>query len=137
MAVQKGSNHIPKIRRPMFALRLVLSLATAALLSLLLTGATPASAQIEIPEMDEFYGVNFIPPFEPWLTLAQNSGAGTVRWQFSWRDLEPNQGEWHWDSADADVRAWRQVGIGIHALLHNPPDFALLDALRPLPLHIF
>ncbi len=123
MAVQKGP--LSKIRRPAFALRLVLSLAIAALLSLLLTGATPASAQIEIPEMDEFYGVNFIPPFEPWLTLAKNSGAGTVRWQFSWRDLEPNQGEWHWESADADVRAWREAGIGIHALLHNPPDFAL------------
>jgi hypothetical protein len=127
MAVQKGSNHTPKNRRPAFLLRLVLSLGIAILLSLLLTRATPTAAQIEIPEMDEFYGINFVPPVEPWLTLAKNSGAGTVRWQFSWRDLEPNPGEWHWEGADRDIQGWQEAGIGIHALLHNPPDFALAD----------
>jgi hypothetical protein len=79
-----------------------------------------------IPAAD-FYGINFVAPFEPWASLAVESGAGTVRWQFNWRDIETNPGVYEWGTTDAHIAAWISAGLRIHALLHNPPDFAKVN----------
>ncbi len=72
----------------------------------------------------DFYGINFIAPNEPWLTLARESGARVVRWQFNWRDHEPSPGVWDWTAADGPISEWNAAGFKIHAILHNPPDYA-------------
>jgi len=92
---------------------------------------TPVSAA-------DFYGINFVAPFEPWIGLARDSGAGTVRWQFNWRDVETSPGVYTWVATDAQIRAWTSAGLQIHALLHNPPDFAKLnpDGLVPTNLSL-
>lgn len=121
-------------------------------LSLVLSGASPALAQDGSGEggsdedgagedgtnedgvqslppapLNDYYGVNFISPQEPWLTLAKESGTGIVRWQFNWRDHEITPGEWRWTDSDQIVHAWNEAGIGIHAIMHTPPDFALAN----------
>ncbi len=83
-----------------------------------------ASAQTSSP-IGDFYGLNFVAPSEPWLTLAVQSGAQVVRWQFNWRDHEPSPGNWDWSYSDRAIEAWNQAGLKVHAILHNPPDFAL------------
>ncbi|NDJ54535.1 MAG: hypothetical protein GYB68_15825 [Chloroflexi bacterium] len=86
-----------------------------------------------------FYGANFIAPFEPWTSLADEMGASVVRWQFNWRDHEPSQGQWNWTLTDKIIPAWRDGGIRIHALLHNPPDWAKVnppDGLQPRNLDL-
>lgn len=94
------------------------------------TGDTdiPASGngyEIRIPyPAGSYYGINFIQPHEPWLTLGRSSGAGIVRWQFNWRDHEISPGEWTWVASDRPIEAWNNSGLGVHAILHNPPDFA-------------
>jgi hypothetical protein len=71
-----------------------------------------------------FYGLNFVQPFDPWLSIASESGAHTVRWQFNWRDAEISPGVWDWRASDDPVSAWNEAGIQIHAILHNPPDWS-------------
>ncbi|HEC22378.1 MAG TPA: hypothetical protein ENI95_05610 [Chloroflexi bacterium] len=105
------------------ALRLIVWLAA---LLVLLTGALPVEAQSPSEGGDDFYGINFVAPYDPWLSLARESGARIVRWQFNWRDHEPSPGVWDWTKADEPIRAWRQAGLRVHAILHNPPDFALV-----------
>jgi hypothetical protein len=87
---------------------------------------TPHSAQ-------EYYGLNFVAPFQPWLRYGLETGAGTVRWQFNWRDHETSPGTWVWQAADGPIRSWNNAGYRIHAILHNPPDFAKVrsDGLMP------
>jgi hypothetical protein len=75
-----------------------------------------------------YYGLNFVQPFDPWLSIAHDSGAGTVRWQFNWRDAEISPGVWDWRASDDPIRAWNEAGIQIHAILHNPPDWAKANA---------
>ncbi len=84
----------------------------------------PARAQADNPG-DEFFGINFINPSEPWLTLAREAGARVVRWQFNWRDHEPSPGVWEWEISDGQIAAWRGAGLDVHAILHFPPDYAM------------
>ncbi len=80
-------------------------------------------ARNPIPAAD-FYGLNFIHPSTAWMALGRGSGAGTVRWQFNWRDHEPSPGSWTWELSDQQMAAWRAGGLRVHAILHNPPDWA-------------
>ena len=73
---------------------------------------------------NDFYGVNFVAPYEPWLSLARDAGVGVVRWQFNWRDHEIAPGQWAWEASDGPVQTWNQNGFKVHAILHNPPDWA-------------
>ncbi len=79
----------------------------------------------------DYYGINFIYPYQPWLSLAYNSGARMVRWQFNWRDIEPSAGNFTWDKTDQQIGAWNRAGLEIHAILHNPPDYAISGSLVP------
>ena len=53
-----------------------------------------------------------------------------VKQRFSWRDMEPERGEWHWQQADAVVAEVAYRGRELVARLDGPPGWALLD---PLP----
>ena len=48
-----------------------------------------------------------------------------VKQRFSWRDIEPVAGEWHWDYADAVVDDVTCQGTGLVARLDGPPDWAI------------
>jgi hypothetical protein len=95
---------------------------------------TPAAhAQTAAASGDDFYGLNFVQPSDPWLTLARDSGAHTVRWQFNWRDIEPSPGSWNWSFSDSAIPAWNKAGIKVDALLHNPPDWAKINPTGLVP----
>lgn len=109
----------------------------AALCGLALLVGMPLEPAQAIPHIAaDFYGLNFVAPYEPWLSLARESGAGVVRWQFNWRDHEPSPGTWNWDASDRAIRAWNAAGLKVHALLHNPPDFALVRPGTLVPANI-
>lgn len=101
----------------------------AILLGVALAFSSSQTVQAQDPpdELDDYYGINFIAPYEPWLTLARESGAGVVRWQFNWRDHEPNPGQWQWETSDEHIATWNQAGIDIHAIMHFPPEWALVN----------
>jgi|GEM_PF-3489961 len=82
------------------------------------TQRTPISAA-------NYYGINFIQPFDPWLSLGKKSGVGYVRWQFNWRDAETSPGQWNWAASDGPIQSWNNAGVKIDAILHFPPDWAL------------
>ncbi|NDJ34686.1 MAG: hypothetical protein GYB64_08445 [Chloroflexi bacterium] len=95
------------------------------MLLLVPVGVAQAADQVQAPRGDTYYGINFVEPTEPWLSLGAESGAGVVRWQFNWRDHEPSPGRWEWGLADSYIDTWRNAGIQVHALLHYPPDWAM------------
>src|SRR5574341_1001043 len=85
---------------------------------------TPTPTVVPDPGSD-FYGVNFVAPVEPWMSLAWEGGTRVVRWQFNWREHEVAPGQWAWAASDGPIRTWTEKGFKIHAILHNPPDFRL------------
>lgn len=89
-----------------------------------------------VEQGSDFYGVNFIAPRDPWMALAWDAGTRVVRWQFSWRDHETSPGRYNWTTADQAIRAWRDAGFKIHAILHNPPDYALANPGGLMPTGI-
>ncbi len=84
----------------------------------------------------EYYGLNFVQPSQPWLRYGLETGAGTVRWQFNWRDNEVSPGNWVWTVTDGPIREWNKAGYRIHAILHNPPDFAKVDPAGLMPVNV-
>ncbi|MBN1119927.1 MAG: hypothetical protein JXJ17_02525 [Anaerolineae bacterium] len=120
------------------ALRLLAGL----LVAILWMGRPPAdtvTAQNDLPEPRDFYGINFIAPEEPWLTLARESGAGVVRWQFNWHEHEPTQGNWTWERSDTIIPIWNDAGISVHAIMHGPPEYAKANpgsGLMPININL-
>ena len=94
--------------------------------ALLLTLA-PAPAEtippIEGPG-DPFFGVNFVDPVDPWLTLAWDAGVRTVRTQLSWRDVELEPGVWTWDEMDGRIDPLVERGFEILGILTLPAPWA-------------
>lgn len=124
---------IPMRRYLIVALRLViLAVASCGLLA----QAAPAHAQTEADPGSDFYGINFVSPFDPWLRIARDSGARYVRWQFNWRDHETSPGVWDWTKSDGAIRAWNEAGFKVHAILHNPPPFALANPGGLVPTNL-
>ncbi len=102
-------------------------------------GANESPPNSEPDTGSDFYGINFVHPYEPWLSLAWETGARVVRWQFNWRDHETSPGVWDWTRSDEPIRNWKEAGFKIHAILHNPPDFALANpgsGLMPTNLNL-
>ncbi len=48
-----------------------------------------------------------------------------VKQRFSWSNVEPLPGEWHWDKADGVVDEVEYRGLKLIARLDGPPDWAL------------
>jgi len=93
-----------------------------ALLALVSAHHEPVQAQSS--GLSDYYGLNFVQPSDPWMRLARESGAGVVRWQFNWRDIEPSRGNWNWGGTDNAIAAWNNARLEVDAILHNPPDDA-------------
>ena len=51
-----------------------------------------------------------------------------VKQRFSWKDIEPLAGEWHWQQADEVMDAVQCQGVEIVARLDGPPDWAVVPA---------
>jgi len=112
----------------------------ACVMAWLAPAPSPANAQEATPPPPpntglNFFGINFIAPYQPWLALGYNSGARVVRWQFNWRDIETTSGNFGWEQTDAQVAAWNRAGLEINAILHNPPDFMIDHGLVPKNLN--
>ncbi len=54
-----------------------------------------------------------------------------VKQRFSWANMEPVQGEWHWDMADAVVDEIEHRGLEVVARLDGPPDWAIRPVSQP------
>ncbi|MBN1429486.1 MAG: hypothetical protein JXB07_14020 [Anaerolineae bacterium] len=98
---------------------------------------TPTVTPSPVDEVgSDFYGINFINPIQPWLRIGYESGARVVRWQFNWRDHELGPGDWDWTKSDSAIAAWNRTGIKVHAIMHNPPPFALVDPGGLMPINL-
>jgi GH35 family endo-1,4-beta-xylanase len=57
------------------------------------------------------------------------------------RDIEPTDGEWHWQQPDFAVRAADYYDLGLIVLLDHPPDWALAptegSAIAPIDLEAY
>jgi len=73
---------------------------------------------------DGRFGLCFIEPEEPWLSLAYDAGARVNRWQINWRDVEHEEGNFYYGWYDPQIRAMRDRGFEISAILTYPPDWA-------------
>jgi polysaccharide biosynthesis protein PslG len=56
-------------------------------------------------------------------TLLKNSGAGTVRLDFLWSDVEPDRGQFVWDKYEAIIDALRQCGLCVLGVLQYNPTW--------------
>jgi hypothetical protein len=54
-----------------------------------------------------------------------------VKQRFSWRDVEPQRDEWHWDKADGVVAEVDYRGLELVARLDGPPDWAIVHEDDP------
>lgn len=112
-----------------FALPIVLIAAFALSASV---GAAPPDQRGGTP----FYGINMVAPTEPWLTLAKETGARTVRWLYPWYDLEPSPGAYVWQYADQTTDSFNAAGLQIHAILGSPPGWAVAGGRQVVPAGI-
>ncbi len=54
-----------------------------------------------------------------------------IKQRFSWANIEPLRGEWHWDKADGVVAEVRYRGLELVARLDGPPDWAIRAPQSP------
>jgi glyoxylase-like metal-dependent hydrolase (beta-lactamase superfamily II) len=54
-----------------------------------------------------------------------------VKQRFAWADVEPVQGEWHWDKADGVVDEAAYRGMHLIARLDGAPDWAVIQPEQP------
>jgi len=61
-----------------------------------------------------------------------------VKQRFAWLDIEPAQGEWHWQHADAVVDEVEARGLEVVARIDGTPDWAIrpLDAPDDAPIDL-
>jgi len=61
-----------------------------------------------------------------------------VKQRFAWLDIEPAQGEWHWQQADAVVDEVEDRGLAVVARIDGAPDWAVrpLDAPDDAPIDL-
>jgi len=99
--------------------------------------AMKASAILPMARGDGRFGICFIDPSEPWLSLAYNAGARINRWQLNWRDIEPQEGNFYYGWYDPQIKAMRAKGFEVSAILIYPPDWAVEgDSSVPLNLYL-
>ena len=64
------------------------------------------------------------------LELARRAGFYWLRQSFPWAEIEPVQGEYHWDTWDRIVNAAQEQGLGLVAVLETSPSWAQRPADR-------
>jgi len=97
-----------------------------------LPGVTPAPVQQirvarlpgfgqEVGRQDSVLGLNHGYPFERQLTTLRDAGLRWVRtWALNWGEVEPEQGQWRFDGADAIIRELERSDLNILACLPFP-----------------
>jgi photosystem II stability/assembly factor-like uncharacterized protein len=108
------------------------------------SAALPASHRQELPKPPEAggnaprYGVHTLVADERTLPLAAELGADTVVQLFPWREIEPTQGQFLWQTADEAVAGAEYYGLNLIVRLDHPPEWALparvTDGLPPVDL---
>ena len=94
---------------------------TIALITVLV-GSVLAALQSESPYPD--CGVHTIRADDRILSLAAEAGFNWVVEVFSWQEIEPVPGEYHWERTDWLVQACRYYGLRLAARLDHPPEWA-------------
>jgi polysaccharide biosynthesis protein PslG len=104
-------------------------LAIVAILAALLVGAAPAHAAGASGMFGLNYAVSALTDNDA-AKLAQ-SGAGTVRWTFSWPRMEPSQGNFNWSAADKVVGDLAARGIRVLPTVYGSPRWVEGAAAKP------
>jgi len=65
------------------------------------------------------------------LRLIRAAGCAWAMQVFSWREIEPLPGDWHWEYADSVVRAGDYYGVNLIARLDQQPEWAAPGAVFP------
>lgn len=61
-------------------------------------------------------------------TLA-DSGFSFARQEFSWAEIEPQQGQYNWDTYDAIVNAMSSEGVSVIGFIRDAPEWAVSGSL--------
>lgn len=94
--------------------------------------APVAPPQARDEDDDISFGINFIPPEEPLMSVAWDAGARVARIQINWQDIERSPGNYGWDYTDSTVLPLIDKGYAVQAVLTLPPSFRRSgDGLRP------
>jgi hypothetical protein len=89
-----------------------------------------------VRDEDGDFGINFVLPQEPWLSLAWDAGMRINRTQLSWRDVEPEPGVWTWEAKDIELQPFVDKGFHLHAILTLPPDWAKANPNGLMPRNL-
>ena len=92
------------------------------LLALLLTAAAADSVAAD----DRLRpAVHLLTASDRMFQLAAQGGYESAVQLLPWRDVEPTDGEWHWQQPDFAVRAAEYYDLGLIVRLDHPPDWAV------------
>mgnify|MGYP005839643015 CR=1 FL=1 len=112
-------------RGPLWRVRLLLGL--VAIASAVLTAARPSVSRPPLR-----VGVHTLPADQYTLALAAAADFDVVVELFSWRQIEPTQGQWHWQHPDETVAGAAYYGLDLVVRLDQHPAWA---STAPLSLN--
>jgi len=92
------------------------------ILTIVLFGSASTVLRPELPYPD--CGVHTIRADDRILSLAAEAGFNWIVEVFSWQEIEPVPGEYHWERTDWLVQACRYYGLRLVARLDHPPEWA-------------
>jgi photosystem II stability/assembly factor-like uncharacterized protein len=78
----------------------------------------------QYPPVHPFPAVHTLRADDPLLRQASEIGFGAVVQVFSWQELEPTRGEWHWEYPDFLLQATKFYDLDLIARLDHPPAWA-------------
>jgi hypothetical protein len=89
-------------------------------------------------DADLQFGVHTLHPDDQTLRLAHDLGAQYIVQVFSWSEIEPTRGEFHWEYTDWLMRAAEYYDLGVVARIDKPPTWASgpSSALSAPPLRL-
>jgi photosystem II stability/assembly factor-like uncharacterized protein len=89
----------------------------------------------EYPPVRPLPAVHTLRADDALLRQAQEIGFRAIVQVFSWQEIEPTRGEWHWEYPDLVVRAAHFYGLDLIVRLDQPPEWAVkapADARDPI-----
>ena len=92
--------------------------------SLTALAAVAAGFWLLVPSRGPHYAVRTLSADAHSLALAQQAGFDTVVQLFSWRQIEPTQGQYHWQYPDEVVRGAEYYGLNLVVRLDQHPQWA-------------
>jgi hypothetical protein len=127
--------------RAAWTLALAIALAVALLPAPAAGNAGPVTPLPSVTDTDGFAGTcySFYPdpfgqvPGRPFLPLMLQAGSRWDRFDFSWIQLEPREGEWNFAAQDELVSDLRAAGMNILGMLLWTPNWAATGECIPTP----